>query len=135
MTRRGQRFAPSPTMVREAYAKAINPDEAARPVERLRDMSPEKIAELEKLYGAKVVPRAPRPRTRLLEEVTLLDRKMTDYHPKCPNKNCDHHMKLREAKKSKYGPSVFYGCEGYPTCKTTWSTYDDGRPRGEPSIK
>lgn len=97
-------------------------------------MSPEQVAELEKKYGAKVVPRPP-PERRPTEQVMLLDVERTDYHPKCPNKNCGHYMTLRESRFGKYGPSVFYGCGGYPVCKTTWSCYDDGRMKGEPRIK
>lgn len=93
-------------------------------------MSPEKIAELEALYGAKVVPRAV-PLTRPPpEKRTIGEREYTDFHPKCPNQNCDHYMVLRQGK---YG--AFYGCKGYPRCKTLWSVYEDGRPRGEPKIQ
>jgi ssDNA-binding Zn-finger/Zn-ribbon topoisomerase 1 len=67
--------------------------------------------------------------------VTILDVEMTDYHPKCPNPNCDRYMKLRQSKFSKYGPSAFYGCQGYPTCKTTWGCYGDGRTKGEPKVR
>lgn len=121
--------------VQERYAKAVNPNEVVGPVTRLRDMSPEKIAELEKLYGAKidakpVVLARPPP-----EQVTVNEVEMTDYHPKCPNPSCDHFMKLRASKFSKYGPSSFYGCKGWPTCKTTWGCYGDGRPKGEPKVK
>jgi hypothetical protein len=104
------------------------------PVTRLQDMSPERVAELEKQYGAKVIPRPP-PERRPPEKVTLLDVERTDHHPKCPNKNCGQYMTLRESRFGKHGPSVFYGCYGYPTCKTTWSCYDDGRMKGEPRIK
>lgn len=132
---RGQRFAPSPKQVRESYAKAVDPNEAVKPVTRLRDMSPEKIAELEKLYGAKVIARPAALRRPAPEQVTLGGKEWTDFHPECPNKNCGHFMKLRESKFSKYGPGVFYGCGGYPTCKTTWTVYPDGRPFGEPKVK
>jgi hypothetical protein len=129
------RFVPSTKQVREAYADAVDPEKVVKPVTRLSQMSPEKIAELEKLYGAKVIAK-PVPLTRPPpEKVKLLDTEMTDFHPKCPNPNCDHHMKLRESKFSKYGPSAFYGCMGYPSCKTTWGCYGDGRPKGEPRVK
>jgi hypothetical protein len=117
------------------HAKAVDPVEVVKPVTRLRDMSPEKIAELEKLYGAKVIAKPVALTRPPPEQVTILDVEMTDFHPKCPNPNCDQHMNLRASKFSKYGPSAFYGCTGYPTCKTTWGCYGDGKPKGEPKVK
>lgn len=132
MKRRGPRFSPSPKQVREAYADAVNPDLAVQPVMRLSEMSPEKIAELEKLYGAKVAPRAapvPRPPPEKVK-FPHVEGEKTDYHPKCPNKSCDAFLKLRAGK---FG--LFYGCQRYPNCKTTWAAYDDGRTKGEPKIR
>ena len=135
MKHHGPRLAPSPKQVRQAYADAVDPEKVVKPVTRLSQMSPEKIAELEKQYGAKVIARPVALTRPPPEQVKLLDVEMTDFHPKCPNPNCDHHMKLRESKFSKYGPSAFYGCMGYPSCKTTWGCYGDGRPKGEPRVK
>ena len=120
---------------REKYASAVDPNTIVKPVTRLRDMSPEKIAELEKLYGAKVIAKPVVLERPPPEQAMVLDVEMTDYHPKCPNPSCDHYMSLRASKFSKYGPSAFYGCKGYPSCKTTWGCYGDGRTKGEPKIK
>lgn len=127
-----KRFAPSPKQVREAYADAVDPNKVVRPVTRLSEMSPEKIAELEKQYGAKVVAR-PVPLQRPSPEKVkfpYVDGEPTDYHPKCPNRSCDAFLKLRSGK---FG--LFYGCSRYPNCKTTWAAFDDGRTKGEPKIK
>lgn len=48
---RRPKFSPSPKMVRERYADAIDPTKAPSRVKRLKDMSPEQRAEMEKLYG------------------------------------------------------------------------------------
>lgn len=130
MKRRGQRFAPSPTMVREAYADAVNPDKTVQPVLRLRDMTPEQKAALEAQYGAKISDKPARVSHRPPAEKRTFDGKeVTDLHPKCPNKDCDHFLMLR---KGKFG--IFYGCMNYPTCKTLWPADDTGHPKGEPKI-
>lgn len=121
--------APSVQHVRQRYSDAVDPSKAVAPVTNLRDMSPEKVAELEKLYGARIIPRAGAPSRPAPEKRVFDGREYMDLHPKCPNHACDSFMTLRQGK---FGP--FYGCMSFPRCRTVWSADDAGRLRGEPKI-
>lgn len=91
----------------------------------LHEMTPKKLAEMEKLYGPvskdAVMPLPP-------EKVMIGDREMTDYKLICPR--CHRYMKLRQGP---HGP--FYGCTGYPYCRTLQASDLQGNPKGEPKIK
>lgn len=122
---------PTTKRVRERYKKAVDPNEVPKPITRLRDMTPEQKAELERTYGVPISTKPPKPIFRPPpEEREINGVKLTDLHPKCPNPDCDHYLMVRQGKFS-----LFYGCKGYPTCRTIWPCSPDGTLKGDPKIQ